>query len=897
MRNLSLALTPLLVAACTSSAPIEEPKIKPTAEVNVEKTAKSTPTPPKLRLPGDVRPVRQSIELTLVPTQEIFGGKTKIDVSITQSTSVIWLNNDGLTIEKAEATVGKSTIPAKLITGDPNFVGLAFDEALPVGNATLSFVYRGSLLDKETDGISRQQEGNDWYIYSDFEPLEARRAFPSFDEPNYKIPWQLTLKTRKQDVALANTPPESTTDDTDGFKIVRFAETKPLPSYLVAFAVGPFDIVEAGKAGAKGTTIRVITPKGKKEWARYAAKTTGPVLDLLEKYFGSPYPYEKLDVISVPLQGGAMENPGLITFGQSIILSRPEEESASFRSRYAGICAHEIAHQWFGNLVTMAWWDDLWLNETFATWMAPKITEQLEPSWNLVAERAQNASNAMAVDSFATARRIRQPIESIDDIHDAFDGITYGKGAAVTRMFEKYIGEEKFRKGVQRYLREHESGNATAKEFLAAISAEAGQDISSAYSTFLDQPGVPMVSVELTCGAKPKLAFAQSRYLPEGAEKTNESPQWQIPVCVRWGAGKKTETKCLKLDKPTAEMELPACPDWVVANDSAHGYYRVSYSEELFKKNLKATDVLSAAERISFQSDVQALASIGKVHYGQVLDLSTKLADDKNPAVIESAMNPFWSAIRGPFFGENQRPKFSKLIRDVFGKRARQMGFQSDPKDDDPTREMRGQILKLVADEGGDEKLLAEATKLAKAWLADRKAVDPDMIQTVLFIAASHGDKALFDAFLAEAKKTSTERVDRNRLLRALGSFRNPAIMEKAFQIALDPAFDARESMPALWMATNFPETREQAYVFLKKNFDTLAERLPREYPGEFAWFGASLCDESRLGEVQAYFKDRSPKYVTGAHTLAQALEALRMCGVRRKAQTPHVEAFLNARK
>lgn len=897
MRNLRLAFASLLVGACTSSPPVEVPKIKPSAEPNVAKVAKAPPTPPKLRLPGDVRPIRQAVELTLVPTQEIFGGKTKIDVSITQSTSVIWLNNDGLTIEKAEATLGKSTLPAKLITGTDHFVGLAFDEALPVGNATLSLSYRGPLLEKEVDGVSRQQEGNEWYIYSDFEPLEARRAFPSFDEPNYKIPWQLTLKTRKQDVALANTPPESTTEDADGFKTVRFAETKPLPSYLVAFAVGPFEIVDAGKGGAKSTTIRVIAPKGKKEWAHYAAKTTGPVLDLLEKYFGTPYPYEKLDVISVPHQGGAMENPGLITFDQSIILARPDEESASFRSRYAGICAHEIAHQWFGDLVTMAWWDDLWLNETFATWMAPKITEQLEPSWNVVAERAQGASNAMAVDSFATARRIRQPIETIDDIYDAFDGITYGKGAAVTRMFEKYIGEEKFRKGVQKYLREHEFGTATAKDFLAAISAEAGQDISSAYSTFLDQPGVPMVNVALECGEKIKLSFSQSRYLPEGAEKAAESPQWKIPVCIRWSSGKKTTNQCINLETPTAELPLNACPQWVVANDGANGYYRVAYDKELLAKNIKAIALMSAAEQISLQSDVQALASIGKVHYGQVLDLSLKLANEKNPAVVESVMSPFSSALHGPYFSESYRPKFRKLIREVFGKRARDMGFRSDPKDDDPTREMRSQLLKLVADEGEDEKLLAEATKLAKAWLVDRKAVDPDMIQTVLYIAASHGDQALFDAFVAEAKKSTTERVDRNRLLRALGAFRNPTILEKAFLLPLDPAFDAREAMPALWTATGYPELREQAYSFLKKNFDALAERLPREYPGEFAWFGASLCDDSRREEVQAYFKDRSPKYATGVRTLAQALEAMRMCSVRRKAQSPHVEAFLNARK
>lgn len=897
MRKIGLALAALALSSCASTASVDGSKIKSTIDRQAATpTAGFNPKPPKLRLPDDVRPERQSVELTLVPTEEIFGGKTRIDVTITKSTQVIWLNVEGLTVDKAEVLLREMTLPAKLIVGDPNFIGLSFDAPLPLGNAAISLVYHGPLLTRESDGVTRQEEGNEWYIFSDFEPLEARRAFPSFDEPNYKIPWQLTIRTRKKDIALSNTSPESTTNDADGFKVVRFAETKPLPSYLVAFAVGPFELVDAGTAGAKKTPIRVIAPKGKKAWARYAAATTGPVLDLLEKYFGTPYPYEKLDVISVPLLDGAMENPGLVTFNQSMIMARPEEESASFRSRYAGICAHELAHQWFGNLVTMAWWDDLWLNETFATWMAPKITEQLEPTWNLIAERAQNAGWAMNADSLATARRIRQPIESNDDIHNAFDGITYDKGAAVTRMFETYVGEEKFRKGVQRYLHEHEFGNATAKDFLSAISAEAGKDITAAYSTFLDQPGVPLVNVELVCGATSKLILSQSRYLPDGAEKSAETSLWKIPVCVRFGTGKKNETSCMSLESERGEMPLSSCPDWVVANDGAHGYYRVGYSADLLQKIAKTSDVLSPAERISLMSDVQALASIGKIDYGQVLEVAAKLADDKNPAVVESAIGPFWGAVHGFYISKEQQPKFRQYVRDVFGKRAQTMGFRSGPKDDDPTREMRGKILLLVADDGGDEKLVAEATKLAKAWLSDRKAVDPDIIQTALFIAASRGDAVLFDAFVAEAKKAS-ERHDRNRILRAIGAFRNPAILEKSFALSLDPAFDARETIDILWMASGHPETTEQAFSFLKKNFDALIARLPRDYPAELSWFGAALCDDKRRDEVMAYFKDRSPKYAGGTRTLAQSLEAMHICSVRRTAQQPKVEAFLEARK
>jgi alanyl aminopeptidase len=404
------------------------------------------------------------------------------------------------------------------------------------------------------------------------------------------------------------------------------------------------------------------------------------------------------------------------------------------------------------------------------------------------------------------------------------------------------------------------------------------------------------VNVELVCGATPKLVLSKSRYLPEGAERLTESSLWKIPVCARFGAGKKTETKCVSLETVRGEMPLSSCPDWAVVNDGAQGYYRVGYSAELLQKLTKAPEVLSSAERIYLLGNVQALVSLGKIDYGQVLELAAKFADDKNPAVVESAMSPFWSTAQGPYFSEDQHPKFRKLVRDVFGKRAQTMGFRSGPKDDDPTREMRAQILKLVADEGGDEKLLTEATKLAKSWLGDRKSVDADLIQTVLWIAASHGDAALFDAFVAEAKKTP-ERIDRNRLLRALGGFRNPAVLEKAFALSLDSAFDAREAMPALWGATKYPETRELAYSFLKKNFDTLAGRLPREYPAEFSWFGAALCDDTRRNEVTAYFKDRSPNYAGGPRTLAQSLEAMRICSVRRKAQQPKVDAFLKARK
>ena len=295
-------------------------------------------------------------------------------------------------------------------------------------------------------GLFRKKDGDDWYVFSQFEPTEARRAFPCFDEPAYKVPWQLTIHAPKGNSVVSNTPIVSEADGEDGFRDVRFAETKPLPSYLVALGVGPFDFVDAGKACKNKVSLRIVTMRGKSSRAQYASEATAPLLNLLEEYFGIPYPYEKLDLMSVP-QGalfGAMENAGLITFVEQYILATPQEDTPSFKRNYAWIATHEMSHMWVGDLVTMAWWDDTWLNESFATWMEDKILQRWKPEWQRDVAHVERRNSSADQDVLVSARRIRQPIESKDDITNAFDDISYGKGSAILTMFESWIGEKKF---------------------------------------------------------------------------------------------------------------------------------------------------------------------------------------------------------------------------------------------------------------------------------------------------------------------------------------------------------------------------------------------------------------------------------------------------------------------
>ena len=416
--------------------------------------------------------------------------------------------------------------------GTDHVVGLASDTAtVGPGSGRLRIAYDGAISRRDMEGLFAQQEGDEWYAFTQFEPLGARRAFPCFDEPSVKIPWQITLQIPTRDSGFSNTPEISNRPGANGMKTIAFAETKPMPSYLVAVAVGPFEAVEAGKAGRKSTTIRILVPRGRSSEARWAVETTPRILIALKDYFDLPYPYEKLDQVSVPVFFGAMENPGLVTYGQTLMLQKPGEETINGRRTYVSIAAHELAHQWFGNLVTMAWWDDLWLNESFASWMGQRITNSLGPDWGIDVEKVWSRSEALITDSLATTRQVRQPIESLHDIANAFDGITYAKGQAVLEMFEAWLGEDVFRRGVRQYINQHQWGNATFTDFADALSKAADRDIVQPLSSFLNQPGAPLVSVEQKCeGERPRLVLAQKRYLPLGSAGA-ESSVWHVP-CV-----------------------------------------------------------------------------------------------------------------------------------------------------------------------------------------------------------------------------------------------------------------------------------------------------------------------------------------------------------------------------
>ena len=891
MRRNGLFLLSAAIAGCTgspSAPPVAQPPAQPTTAPRADGKAPGLRSP-GLRLGDEVQPVRYALDLTLVPERDHFSGVVDIEVALKARTSAIMLHADELAIESATLVVGGEEVAARPVLLPPDVVGLVLAHPVEPGSAHLRIAYRGALHAGESDGLYVDIDGGERYIYTQFEAIDARRAFPSFDEPRFKVPWTVTLHVKKEHVALTNSPEVSESEEAGGMKAVRFAESKPLPSYLVAFAVGPFDVVDAGVAGKNKTKLRIITPRGQAKQARWAVQSTGPILEQLEAYFDIPYPYEKLDSIAVPHKGGAMENPGLITYGSNLIVARAEDDTVARRRIYAGVCAHELAHMWFGDLVTMAWWDDIWLNEAFATWMARRTIEAWKPAWGAELQRIADGSAAMTADSLMSARKIRQPIRAQDDIESSFDKITYDKGAAVIAMFERWMGRDVFQRGVRRYLREFAWKNATASDFVAAISAEAGRDVAPAFSTFLDQAGVPLVTVSLDCpaGKPPVVSLAQSRYLPAGSQgQAGPAQRWQMPVCVAHPKG----VECTLLGEEKGELPLArskGCPAWIQANAGMNGYYRVAYQGDLWQRLGRAWKRLPVGERVGLMGDLRALVVSGQVKYGDALaQLPARVAGADRYLLKE--MIGIAEAVSEILPAEDLRPAYATWVRETFGRRARALGWRVRAGDSEEARLIRPTLVELVADEGEDRALGDEAGKLARRWLDDRAAVHPDVLDQVLQVAAQHGDRALFDKFHAAAKK-SEDRRERTRIVKAMGHFRESAALGAALDTVVSREFDMREADNIYEGALEDPRTRDAAWSFVAAHVDTIAERLPRNARVRMVSLGNHFCDADHRAAVEKLFQGRGQS----ERSTLQTLEKIDLCSAQREAHSQSLRAFL----
>jgi alanyl aminopeptidase len=520
-----------------------------------------------------------------------------------------------------------------------------------------------------------------------------------------------------------------------------------------------------------------------------------------------------------------------------------------------------------------------------------------KPEWDVPIWRVETRIRAMGADSLASARRIHQPIEAPGDVVNAFDAITYSKGSAILSMFESYLGPEVLRRGVRRYLTKHAFGTATAEDFVAAISAEAGRDLAPVLSSFLDQPGVPLVTAELSCeqGRVPRLKLSQRRYLPLGS-KGDRNKRWQIPLCARYGSPKSAGRACTLLTEAEGSLELPgpACPTWVMPNAGAAGYYRLAPRGDLLQKLFAdGGRMLTVPERVGLLSDVNALVRSGDLPAGDALALMPRVLADGNRHLYTATVR-IVSSVKDDLVPEAQRATFARFVRDLYGKRARELGFTPSPGESADVELLRPQLLSLVTLEGEDSQLVAEARAQANRWLEDRAAVAPELVQLVLRVAARHGDAALLRR-MQEATLASKSREERQRLLTALAAFRGPEAMAANMRLITSGGLDIREALSFLRAAIEDegPQTRELTYQWLKASYEPLTAKLPREVLPHLAVVAGGFCDAGHRADAEAFFKERSAKLPGGERVLAQVLETIDLCTVFKEKQAPSVGAFL----
>ena len=844
------------------------------------------PGPPTFRLPADAAPERYDVRLAIDPRAPTFDGEVVIEARFTRATDMLWLNAIDITVEGVEARQGERAVAVEAVPTGEDFVGLR--GRFEAGPARVRIAYRGKVDALLVDGIFRQEERDEWYVLTQFQAIGARRAFPCFDEPQWKTPWRITIDAPAAQVVVANTPEEGTAPvpGRAGWTRHRFAETRPLPSYLVAFAVGPFDVVDGGVAGKKRTPLRYLTPKGRGDEARYARTSTPRLLELLEDYFGSPYPFEKLDSVTIPhvVTFGAMENVGLITYGSQFMLARPHEETARFREMYAGTAAHEIAHMWFGNLVTLAWWDDTWLNEAFASWLETKISYELVPAWNNGEYRGSQRLAALDADRLATARRIRNAVENRNSIDDAFDDITYYKGQEVLWMFEAWLGPERFRAGVRRFLDRHAWGSATSQDFFRALGEGAGDSrrVVEALRGFVDQPGAPIIEAIVDCTGAPSLVVEQRRLRPEGS--TAPELSWDTPFCFRYRVDGKDLTHCAPVDAYTRRIALPgaaSCPAWLVGNVNGVGHYVTRYWPPQLERIVARAREIPSFEMQALANDTLLLAKSGLIPLSAALRVADGALGHPAP-MVELAGVRLLEGLRDAWLDAADKREKARLVRERVVPRARTLGWTPRPGDSEDVRTLRPELLRFAADRLEGAALRGEARTLAQRWLRDTAAVDATVAPAALQVAGRFADTATYEAMEAAALEAENQR-ERSSLLGAIARARDATLRARALALVLErragrDRIDGRSALGMLQRALDDDEHRQEAFEYVVTRLDALEAKLPKDTPASLLVPMGRLCSTRDRDRLAQAFGERAPRYMTGALRYEQALESIDLC-------------------
>ncbi len=855
------------------------------------------PPQPALRLPTHFLPTRYAARLAVDPAQSTFTGEIAITGTLDRRSAVIWLHGKQLHVQRATATHDGASVDLAVTLRGADLLELRPAAPLAAGTYVVTLTYDGGVQPVGGyAGLFVFLYGGERYLTSQLEATAGRLVFPCFDEPSVKTPWQLTLDVPKGQTAVSNTAVAREVGLDATHVRVEFAPTRPLPSYLVAFGVGPYDVVDAGHS-ATGTPLRLIVPHGEAKRTAYAAAMLPKIVDVLAAWTDIPFPYPKLDllVMDAPV---AMENAGLITVPPWTLMHDTAVPSALTREDFVDLVGHETAHEWFGDLVTTAWWDDTWLNESFATFMENKVQQALEPAWHDADYHVTRRTGAMNADAAVSARQIRQPITSDGDVQNSFDTLSYTKGATVLAMFEASIGEEVFQRGLRAYLRAHADGTATFADLVSALETAAGKPLAPAFATFLDQPGVPELDLAVTCtpGSPARASIAQHRYVPTGGLAAATAQRWTFPLCVAFETADHARGEtCGLLEQATLELALPAsaCPAWVLPDAGAHAYARIALTEpQVVALRDHGWAKLTWPERRAVFEAARSRAGDGKLSIAAFMSLAPKLLAGSRFEVSDAVADG--RGLAGGFqdwLAGSELAAARARMRALIAPLVKKLGLA--PRAGESIDDESNRLVAARTGEWAGEPAIARA---AVAQVAHYRELPPRLRATVLAIAVSASPevaKQIRAAALAE-----TDVAVRSDLFGSLGAIRDPERLRAMLDTILEPGV---HGLDAIGVLTGWSDQLQRAVVerWVRTHFADLQRVIPSDGSEIFPmlqWTAGTFtaaCDAARRDELAAYVTKTYGVLPAGERPTKQAIEGMDQCIARRALVEPSLRAWL----
>jgi aminopeptidase N/puromycin-sensitive aminopeptidase len=836
------------------------------------------------RLPSTVVPAHYSLVLTPDLKAATFSGIEKIDIVVKETTKSITLNSAEIAFKSVSVTAaGKQQTASVTLDKEKEQATFTFSDSIPEGDATLSISYTG-ILNNELRGFYLSKTAGRNYAVTQFEATDARRAFPSFDEPAMKASFDVSLVIDTADTGISNSPIVSDRPGPGADKhTIKFLTTPKMSTYLVAFLVGDFQC----KSGEQdGVAIRVCSTPDKVALTSFGVEVAKYVLHYYNTYFGIPYPLKKLDLIGLPdFEAGAMENFGAITYREADLLIDPRIASDRAKENVASVIAHEMAHQWFGDLVTMQWWDNIWLNEGFATWMANKPLAAMHPEWNIDQNVANEMDGTLDLDSQPTTRAIRAKADTPDEINQMFDGIAYGKASDVLLSVENYVGAATFRKGVHEYLAAHLYANATAEDFWNVQAATSHKPIDKIMDSLVAQPGVPILTFGKPAGGT--VSVEQKRFYLSPSMHPDLAQKWTLPVCFKTKTA--TDQNCELLTPATTSLKIPDA-DIFFANAAGKGYYRSAYSPIGYKALVSKIETsLTPEERISLIGDEWAQVRSNKATVGDYLDLAAAVKDDSNAPVLSTALGGVDAIAARVAAATEEKDAVAAWIRGNFGPQYAKLGMPSQA-DAANTRALRSLLFSVLGYYGKDPGVLKQAAEIAKKYVNNPASVDPTLGQTALGIAARNGDVALFDR-LQNLYETSNDPGIQDRSLRLLAEFENPSLVQRSLDFAASGKVRNQDAAIQFSMSLQITANREQAWNYVKTHWDKVQAQLTTAMGGYLVEATGSFCSAEARDDVQDFFSTH--KVAASDRSLKHAIDRINGCIEFRSLQEPNLKKWI----